>query len=100
MEKKAKRKEDMSWDDIGEVIGKKVGCHMEKFGDKMDEKFGKDECCGWKPPWAGHKHDGGGCGRFVFIIALLYILSLKGLLVGIPWWALALLVIGFSGMRL
>ncbi len=94
-EKKKVSKDDLSWDEIGSVIG-------EKIGVKMEEAFKEEECKGWKKPWFYHKHDGGGggFGRFIFIMGTLYAMSLSGMLAGIPLWVLAIIVIGFTFMRL
>jgi hypothetical protein len=61
--------------------------------------FGNWQCNPWNKPWPHHRK-GGHVGRFIFMTTLLYILHLKGFLGGIPWWALALLIIGFTFMRL
>lgn len=94
--KRTVKRKEPSWDEIGDAIGKKV----EVAFSKMDKKKFDNSCC--SPWWAMHCHhrEGGGFGRLLFIIALLYILSFKGMLAGIPTWNLVLLVLGFWWMRL
>lgn len=84
-----KKKDDLSWEDIGKAVGKKI------------EDYKMDDCKGWKKNFVFKYQDhGGGFGRLLFAIGILYVLNLKGLLVGIPSWTLVLLVIGFALMRL
>jgi hypothetical protein len=81
-----RRKKEPSWDEIGEAIGK-----------KMEKEF---KGCDWKnKPWMFHRERGGGFGRFLFIIGVLYAMHLMGMLTMIPLWVLAIVVIGFSLMR-
>ena len=81
-----RRKKDPSWDEIGEAIGR-----------KMEKEF---KNCDWeKKPWMFRQQEGGGFGRFLFIIGVLYAMYLMGMLVVIPWWVLLIIVIGFSLMR-
>ena len=79
-----KKKKEMSWDELGEAFGKK----MEKEFKGCEPK-----------PWYFHKERGGGFGRFLFIVGVLYAMHLMGFLVSIPLWVLAIIVIGFSLMR-
>ena len=79
----------MSWDQIGRAIGKKI-----------EKESRKDEST-WAKSWSFHHHEtGGGFGRFLFICGVLYAMSLLGMLEGIPLWTLAVIVIGFTAMRL
>ena len=67
------------------------------IGSKVEKEFKnepKTKC------WSFHHNsNGGGFGRFLFIIALLLALNSLGKLEGIPSWILILLVIGFSFMK-
>lgn len=82
------KKKELTWDEIGETIGKKI----EK------EFKGKKMVC---EPWCTcHDSKGGGFGRLVFISAVLYAMNLIGMLEGIPLWVLVLIALGFAGMRL
>lgn len=85
-----RRKRGMSWDEIGEAIGRK----MEKKCKDKDTSFFKR--------WEFHHHEhGGGFGRFLFIIGVLYAMDYMGTisLASIPLWMLALIVIGFTAMQ-
>ena len=83
------KKKTPSWDEIGKTIGKKI---EEKFKDK--------DFPPWKKPWLFcHPREGGGFGRLVFIIGLLFALNYAGMLTNIPSWTLVLIVIGFALMR-
>jgi len=85
---KKKQEKDMSWEEIGKAIGKK----MEKFNF---------EDVPWKRNFTfKYKEHGGGFGRLIFAIGLLYFLKFKGLLAGVPTWVILLMVIGFTLMRL
>jgi hypothetical protein len=89
-----RKKKEMSWDEIGESIGRKV--------EKMEKECGDDESGFWKKRWMFYrKEEGGGFGRFLFILGLLFLLNFLGTieLSVIPWWILALIIIGFTGMR-
>ena len=84
----------MSWDEIGESIGRKV--------ERMEKECKDDEGKSWKRRWMfARKEEGGGFGRFLFIIGLLFLLDIVGTieLSLIPWWVLGLIIIGFAGMR-
>jgi hypothetical protein len=82
-----RRKKDKSWDEIGEAIGR-----------KMEKEFNNCDCK--KKPWMFHRHQhGGGFGRFLFIVGVLYAMNLMGMLTMIPLWVLAIIVIGFSLMK-
>ena len=85
-----KKKKEQSWDEIGEAIGRKI----EK------EFKGKDFNCGpqWYK-WQQYNPDGGGFGRFLFVIGALLALSTMGILPQLPWWNYALIIIGFSAMK-
>jgi len=85
MPSKRRKKRDPSWDEIGEMIGK-----------KMEKEFGNKKWC--YPRIFEQKHHGGGFGRFLFIIGILYAMHLMGMLIVIPLWVLAVIVIGFSLM--
>ena len=82
-----RKKKDPSWDQIGETIGR-----------KMEKEF---KGCDWeKKPWMFHRHQhGGGFGRFLFIVGVLYAMHLMGMLAMVPLWVLAIIVIGFSLMK-
>lgn len=85
-----RRAQDVGWDKIGEMIGK-----------KMEKGFKGDECCkGWGK-WAkyGNNGDSGFFGRVLFIVGLYLALSALGLLHGIATWVLVLIGIGFALMR-
>lgn len=83
----------MSWDEIGESIGRKV--------ERMEKGCKDDEWPFWKKRWVTYKDEGGGFGRFLFIIGVLFLLDLIGTieLSLIPWWILVLIIIGFTAMR-
>ena len=83
----AKKKErEISWDEIGKAIGTK----MEKHKDIP-----------WKKQWMCNPHqNGGGFGRLLFAIGLVFAFEYAGLLGGIPAWTLVMIVIGFAMMRL
>ena len=87
MPKKTTKKREPSWDKIGEMIGR-----------KMEKEFKKKECKTWGP-WTITKENGGGFGRFLFIVGVLYSLSLLGYLEAIPLWVSILIVIGFTAMK-
>ena len=80
------KKKELSWDEIGKAIGKKI----ERV-EKEDKPWGK--------AWMYHHESGGGFGRFLFIVGVLYALSIMGVLEGIPLWTVILIVIGFSAMK-
>jgi hypothetical protein len=73
-----RKKKEMSWDEIGESI---VGF--------------------WNKRWVAYKEEGGGFGRFLFILGVLFLLDFLGTieLSVIPWWILVLIILGFAGMR-
>jgi hypothetical protein len=81
--RKASKKKDDSWDKIGSTIGRKL---EKEFKGKK-----------WK--FCHHEHEGGGFGRFLFILAVLFILNAQGYLVGVSSWMLVLLVLGFTLMK-
>jgi hypothetical protein len=83
------RKKEPTWDEIGASIGKKI----EK------EFKGAKPCKPWEKPWVQYKEHGGGFGRFLFIVGMVLLFNHQGLLVGVPWWILLLIVIGFSAMK-
>ena len=89
--KKLSAKRTPGWDKLGKMIGTKIGKEVEKA-----------EPC--EKSWMFKSHnrcdEGGGFGRLLFIMALLFILNTKGYLVGISTWMLVLLVIGFAMMKL
>lgn len=76
-----KRKKEPSWDKIGKSIGKKM------------EKADWSGCANW------HKECGGGFGRLLFALGLLFALSAVGVLEGVPVWTQILMVIGFTLMK-
>ena len=92
MPAKAKpKKKEPSWDQIGQLIGKK----MEKEFKK--EKYDKP----WQKHWMFHRRsEGGGFGRLIFIIGVLFAMDSLGMLLNVPIWALVLIVLGFAMMRL
>ena len=81
---------EKTWDQIGADIGTKV----EKY-----EQYGKWKNCGW---WSGCgcSQHGGGFGRLLFILGIVFAMNEVGMLAGIPWWTTALVVLGFWWMRL
>jgi len=83
------KKKDLSWDDIGEAIGKKI------------EHVQKQEKGPWSKNWYwNYRHEsGGGFGRFLFIVGVLIALSTMGLLTTVPFWTQVLIVIGFTAMK-
>ncbi|MBR9682706.1 MAG: hypothetical protein GOV02_03445 [Candidatus Aenigmarchaeota archaeon] len=87
-----KKKKDMSWDQIGKAVGKK----MEKYS-KENDKDGNNWCKSFS---VDHQVNGGGFGRLLFISSILYAMNLTGMLEGIPLWTLVLIAIGFAMMRL
>lgn len=88
MPAKPKRAEkELSWDEIGKAIGRKM------------EKFKKEEEPSWAFRYWGYNKNGGGFGRFLFIIGVLYALQYGGMLPSMPWWVYVLLVLGFTLMR-
>ncbi|MBW2965719.1 hypothetical protein KY342_01295 [Candidatus Woesearchaeota archaeon] len=46
-----------------------------------------------------HETNGGGLGRLIFIIGVLYALNYAGMLANIPTWTLVLIAIGFTLMK-
>ena len=92
MPAKAKsKKKEPSWDQIGEMIGKKM------------EKTFKKEKCGppWQKHWMFYQHrEGGGFGRLIFIIGVLFAMDSLGMLANVPVWTLVLIALGFAMMRL
>ncbi len=81
-----RKKKEASWDEIGKMIKNKI------------EKESNSECNAWSKSWV-HKSEGGGFGRLIFIIGVLFAFSYLGMLEGIPSWVLILIVLGFIGMR-
>jgi len=81
-----KKKKDPSWDQLGKI-----------FERKMKKEF-KDKDCG---PSCMHSHQksGGGLGRFVFIIGVLWAMNSMGYFIGLELWQLAIIVIGFTMMK-
>ena len=87
VKKKAKKKRDPSWDQIGKSVGKKI----EKASNE-----GKFDCKSWDMK----THcNGGGFGRLLFIIGAIWILNTLGHLDGVSNWAIALIIIGFAFMK-
>ncbi|MFC1697089.1 hypothetical protein ACFL1H_02050 [Nanoarchaeota archaeon] len=85
--KKAKKKTE-SWDSIGKKIGKKMEAHF-KGCSPMD-----------KNNWCLSKNEnGGGFGRLLFALGVIFALNSVGLLAGVPWWALTLIALGFTLMK-
>ncbi len=86
---KKKEGKDLSWEEIGKAIGKKM------------EGFNFEECTPWRKNLTfKYKEHGGGFGRLIFAITVIYFLKFKGVLVGIPTWVIVLMVVGFALMRL
>jgi hypothetical protein len=88
-----RKKKEMSWDEIGESIGRKV--------EKMEKEYERGEVGFWNKRWVAYKEEGGGFGRFLFILGVLFLLDFLGTieLSVIPWWILVLIILGFAGMR-
>jgi len=85
----ARKKKDMSWNQIGKEIGKKI------------EKESKKDQSVWNKSLCFHgETNGGGFGRFIFICSTLYAMHLMGMIEVLPLWLLALIVIGFTAMRI
>lgn len=86
----AKRVNDMGWDKIGAMIGK-----------KMEKEFNSKECKPWHKWMYYHKDsDGGFFGRALFIIGLLMALNALGLLHGVDIRVQVLIGVGFALMKL
>lgn len=86
---KKKDEKDLTWEDIGKAIGKKV------------EKFDFERCPSWKKNFTlKYKEHGGGFGRLLFAVGLIYFLKFKGLLTGVPTWVIVLMAVGFTLMRI
>jgi len=84
----AEKKKEISWEEIGQAIGKKI-----------EEGKGKWPEC--RKPWiVKYKGYGGGGGRFIFAIGILLAMNYLGMLSNIPWWVLVIIVIGFTAMKL
>jgi hypothetical protein len=87
--KKAKKTE-MSWDEIGKAIGKKIESAKKE-----------DTCKAWSKEWFVHKECGGGfIGRVLLAIGLIVGLNAVGALEGFPTWTLWFMGIGFALMKL
>jgi len=84
MAKKKTRKKEPSWTEIGKMAGKKI----EKTKPKP-----------WERAFCIHKDEGGGFGRLVFIIAVLYAMNTMQMLPGVSIWTQVAIVIGFALMR-
>ena len=56
----------------------------------------KENCKSWM---FYNQTNGGGFGRLIFIIGVLYALDYLGMLEGIPSWVLVLIALGFTWMR-
>jgi len=83
-----KKNKELTWDEIGTAIGKKI------------EKHKDTECGFWKRHWTvNHVETGGGFGRLVFGASVMYALHLAGVVSIFPTWLLVLIVLGFAGMR-
>lgn len=91
---------NMSWDEIGSVIGEKIGEGVETAFDRFDEEDRKEKAKHWffRRYTCDHGH-GGGAGRFIFIVSILYAMHLTGALPHLPLWLFAIIVIGFTLMR-
>jgi hypothetical protein len=89
--KKIKKKSELSWEEIGENIGRKIKTEFED----------KDMPCNphWDKQWVQVKEHGGGFGRLVFIVGILLLSNHMGWFPGTPWWIKALIVVGFAAMR-
>ena len=82
------KKKEQTWDEIGQAIGKKI-----------EKEFKSKEYKPWHKPWMVYKEEGGGFGRLLFIIGVMLLLNHLGVLISIPWWISALVIIGFACMR-
>jgi hypothetical protein len=86
-----RRASEPSWDDIGRQVGKKF--------EKYEKDFDSEKCGSWFK-WKWHSHDhGGGFGRFLFICGLFLAWHSLGMFTGLPWYVIALIIIGFSMMK-
>ncbi len=93
----AAKKKSRSWDDLGEEIGQKIGKEMERGFSKAHNS--KQSWC--MPSWImmPHHEHGGGFGRLLFIIGLIWALNTIGWMPDIGFWPLALIMVGFTLMR-
>ena len=86
--KRVSKKKDPTWDEIGKMVGKKV------------ENYEKSDCFQWKKPWVWHHHSNvGGFGRFWFICGLFLAFHSLGMFVGLPWYVIAMIIVGFTFMK-
>ena len=83
MAKKKTRKKEPSWEEIGKLAGRKI----EKTKPKP-----------WEKAWCS-TNNGGGFGRLIFIIAVLYAMNTMQMLPGVSIWTQVAIVIGFSLMK-
>jgi len=84
----AKRKKDTGWEDIGQMVGKKV----EQEKGSWKHGWMKDSC-------SCHRHDSGFAGRLLFIIGVWIALDQLGLLQSVSFWVKVLIVVGFTLIR-
>ncbi len=91
--RKKKKKADPSWDEIGKSIGKKIEmCSKDDKSCKSWAKhFESKSCC---------ESGGGFFGRLLFIIGVVCALNATGVMTGLSWWILTLLIAGFALMKL
>jgi hypothetical protein len=83
--KKSASKKEKSWEDIGQMVGKKV-----------EKEFDTKKCCSWD---FKSQCDGGFFGRLLFIIGVLMVLSQLGYLDGVSGWLKFLIGAGFALMK-
>ena len=77
------KKKQPSWNQIGKQVGQKI------------DKTNWQQCA----PKQWHKECGGGFGRLLFAIGLVFALSATGRLEAVPTWTVVLMVIGFTLLK-
>ncbi len=82
-------KNNISWESIGKNIGKKIESEL------------KQKPCGFtEKAWTiNYREHGGGFGRLLFAIGVLWALHYSNI-INLPWWLNTLIVIGFALMTL
>ena len=81
--------DDNSWEDIGRIIGQKVGSGVQsgEFKSWTKQKFVFKE------------EHGGGFGRLLFAIGIIVLLTSMGVIPTMAWWMYVLIIGGFALMR-
>ncbi len=87
--RKSSSDKKVTWSKIGSMVGMKAD-EMEKLG----------YCAPPYNSWVWHHHQGSGmAGRFLFICGVFLAMSEMAILPGLPWFVIALIIIGFTMMR-